>query len=103
MGSYSWLNRWLGGSKANRPEAGALDSPVNRRRPDAPPVALVLLLRQPRDLDSSALARIAADVFGVAIAAGDSDAGPCVVGAAPHYLIQLPDRLLAVHTVALPY
>ena len=30
-------------------------------------------------------------------------AGPCVVGESPHFLVQLPDRLLAVHNAVLPY
>jgi uncharacterized protein YegJ (DUF2314 family) len=103
MGSYSWLNRWLGGSKANRPEAGAARAPMNRPRREEPPVSLVLLLRQPLDLDADALARAAATAFGVEVRAGDSDAGACVVGASPHFLAQLPDQLLAVHNAALPY
>jgi uncharacterized protein YegJ (DUF2314 family) len=103
MGSYSWLNRWLGESKANRPEAGAAPSPLNRPRRDEPPVSLVLLLRQPLQLDAAGLARAAAAAFGVEVRAGDSDAAASVVGASPHFLAQLPDRLLSVHNAALPY
>ena len=36
MGSYSWLNRWLGESKANRPEEGAARAPLNRPRREEP-------------------------------------------------------------------
>lgn len=103
MGSYSWLNRWLGGFKANRPEAGALRAPFNRPRQEEPPVSLVLLLRQPRDLDAPALARAAAAAFALDVRPGEAGAGPCVVGETPHFLVQLPDRLLAVHNAALPY
>jgi uncharacterized protein YegJ (DUF2314 family) len=103
MGSYSWLNRWLGGAKANRPEAGAQRAPMNRPRQEEPPVSLVLLLRRPRPFDAALLARAAADAFGLEVRAGEADGGPCVVGETPHFLVQLPDRLLAVHNVALPY
>ncbi len=103
MGSYSWLNRWLGGSKANRPEAGAARAPLNRPRREEPPVSLVLLLRQPRALDTDALARAAAAAFGVEVRAGDGDGGSYVAGESPHFLVQLPDCLLAVHNAALPY
>jgi uncharacterized protein YegJ (DUF2314 family) len=103
MGSYSWLNRWLGGSKANRPEEGAARAPLNRPRPEEPPASLVLLLRQPRDLDATTLANAAARAFGLDVRAGEAEAGPSVVGESPHFLVQLPDHLLAVHNVALPY
>jgi uncharacterized protein YegJ (DUF2314 family) len=103
MGSYSWLNRWLGGSKANRPEAGAARAPHNRPRREDPPVSLVLLLRRPLDIDADGLARAAATAFGVEVRAGESDAAACVVGASPHFLAQLPDRLFAIHNAALPY
>jgi uncharacterized protein YegJ (DUF2314 family) len=103
MGSYSWLNRWLGGSKANRPEGGAARAPMNRPRLEDPPVSLVLLLRRPLDIDATALARAVAGAFGIEVRAGESDAAPCVVGASPHFLVQLPDRLLAIHNAALPY
>ncbi len=103
MGSYSWLNRWLGGWKANRPETGAARAPVNGPRREEPPACLVLLLRRPLDLDAAALARAASSAFGVEVRAGESAAGPCVVGASPHFLMQLPDCLLAIHNAALPY
>ncbi len=103
MGSYSWLNRWLGELKANRPGVRASRTPLNRPRQEDPPVSLVLLLRQPRDLDTAGLARAAASAFGVDVRAGESDAGSCVVGASPHFLAQLPDRLLAIHNAGLPY
>ncbi|HKI37998.1 MAG TPA: DUF2314 domain-containing protein [Gemmataceae bacterium] len=103
MGSYSWLNRWSGGWKANRPEEGAARAPLNRPRREEPPASLVLLQRQPRDLDTAVLARAAAAAFGLEVAAGESDTGACVVGESPHFLVQLPDRLLAVHNAALPY
>lgn len=102
MGSYAWLNRWLSGSKANRPEMGAAHTPLNRPRREDPPISLVLLLRQPHDLNADALARAAAGAFGVEVCAGESEAA-CVVGASPHFLAQLPDRVLAVHNAALPY
>jgi uncharacterized protein YegJ (DUF2314 family) len=103
MGSYSWLNRWPGGSKPNRPEADALRAPMNRPRREEPPVSLVLLLRQPRHLDAVALARAATLAFGLDVRAGEADAASCVVGETPHFLVQLPDRLLSVHDVGLPY
>jgi uncharacterized protein YegJ (DUF2314 family) len=103
MGSYSWLNRWSAGAKANRPEDGAARAPFNRPRREEPPISLVLLQRQPRTLDTAILARAAAAAFGLAVTAGESDAGACVVGESPHFLVQLPDRLLAVHNAALPY
>jgi uncharacterized protein YegJ (DUF2314 family) len=37
------------------------------------------------------------------VAAGESEVGACVVGESPHFLLQLPDCLLAVHDAALPY
>jgi uncharacterized protein YegJ (DUF2314 family) len=103
MGSYSWLNRWLAGSKANRPESGAQRTPMNRPRKEAPPASLVLLLQRPRQFKVGALARAAATAFGLDVRAGESDAPPYVVGETPHFLVHLPDRLLAVHDVALPY
>src|SRR5262249_50365798 len=103
MGSYSWLNRWLGGSKANRPDVGARRAPMNRPRQEEPPVSLVLLLRGPRGLDAAALARAAADAFGLDVRAGETTAAAYVAGETPHFLVQLPDRLLAVHDVARPY
>jgi uncharacterized protein YegJ (DUF2314 family) len=103
MGSYLWLNRWPGGSKANRPEAGAARSPLNRPRREEPPASLVLLLSQPRELDAATLARAAATAFGIEVRAGEAEGGPCVVGESPHFLVQLPDRLLAIHNAALPY
>jgi uncharacterized protein YegJ (DUF2314 family) len=103
MGSYSWLNRWLGGFKANRPEEGAARTPLNRSRREPPPVSLVLLLRHPLNLDETSLARAAGSAFGVDVRAGESDAPACVVGDSPHFLVQLPDRLLAIHNAALPY
>src|SRR5439155_8868923 len=102
MGSYSWLNRWLGGSKANRPDVGALRAPLNRPRKEEPPASLVLLLRRPRGLDAAALAHAAADAFGLDVRAGETDAASYVVGETPHFLVQLPDRLLAVHDVPPP-
>jgi uncharacterized protein YegJ (DUF2314 family) len=103
MGSYSWLNRWLDGSKANRPGAGAQRAPLNQSARDEPSVSLVLLLRQPRDFDAAALARAAQRALGLDVGAGDDGAGSCVVGESPHFLVQLPDRLLAVHNADLPY
>jgi uncharacterized protein YegJ (DUF2314 family) len=103
MGSYSWLNHWLGGRKANRPEDGARRAPMNRARRQEPSAALVLLLRQPRELDAAAVARAAGLAFGLDVSVGETETGPCVVGAAPHFLVQLPDCLLAVHDVVEPY
>src|SRR5690242_15983669 len=103
MGSYSWLNRWSGGGKGNRPAPGAELSPLNRPAPEEPLVSLVLLLRQPRDLDAATLARAASLAFGLDVSPCESPASACVVGEAPHFLVQLPDRLLAVHLGAEPY
>jgi uncharacterized protein YegJ (DUF2314 family) len=103
MGSYSWLNRWRPGAKINRPGNGAQRSPLNQLRREEPAVALVLLLRRPRDLDAGEIARASTSAFGLGVTAGESSTSPCVVGEAPHFLVQLPDRLLAVHNVALPY
>jgi uncharacterized protein YegJ (DUF2314 family) len=103
MGSYSWLNRWLGGPKANRPEVGAQRAPMNRPRQEEPPVSLVLLLRRPRGLDTAILARAAAEAFGLSVGTGENGDTPYVAGQTPHFLVQLPGRLLAVHNVARPY
>jgi len=103
MGSYSWLNRWPGGSKANRPEVGAQRAPMNRLHEEERPAALVLLLRQPRQLDAASLARAAAQAFGVDVPCGATESGLGVIGETPHFLVQLPDRQLVVHNVARPY
>jgi uncharacterized protein YegJ (DUF2314 family) len=103
MGSYSWLNQRLGGAKGNRPLEGAQRSPLNRLGREKPGVALVLLLRRPRELDAATVAAAAATAFGLDVTADDATAAACVVGETPHFLVQLPDRLLAVHNVGLPY
>ncbi len=103
MGSYLWQNRWPDGAKANRPASSAYRAPLNRLRPEEPALALVLLLREPRALDVADLAQAVRLAFGVELPCGQTENGIGVIGETPQFLVQLPDRLLAVQNVAGPY
>jgi len=80
--------------------------------PDAstsePLISLVLLLRRPRHLEATLLARYAESVWSTPFHAGNQPAdetgpGHWVVGQTPIFLVSAPDGLFMVHNLDRPY
>lgn len=91
------------------PEALAASDPAN----DGPMISLVLLLRRPRHLEATLVARYAEQVWNtpfVAPSARDSadespdqPLGPWVMGQSPIFMVSAPDGMFAVHNHNRPY
>lgn len=74
---------------------------ARRRRPI---ISLVLLLRQPRELDAAGLAAAASRALGTAVsAAEDPEATSFVAGEGSHFFLKLRDTTFMVLNFASPY
>jgi len=74
-----------------------------RRREDEPLVSLVLLLREPRELDAEVLGRSATKALGIELSSRDPDASDFVVGESPHFIVKAGRCVYGVLNVAEPY
>lgn len=87
VGLWSWLKGRFG-KKAEK---------------EKPLISLVLLLREPRSLDTATLARLAGDAWGTKLATDKGDATDFVVGDSPLFIIQCKGYMFLVNNFPKPY
>lgn len=91
MGFWSWLKRKMG-------------RPATRQSSGKPPIALVLLLNQPRHMDSTTLAEIATDTLGVTFCDDDQEATDnFVTGSPPSFVVKHGEHYFLINTFPRPY
>lgn len=93
MGLWAWLRRLLASPTSDRPDT----------RPDGPPIAFVLLLRQPRDLDADELAQIASAAFDEPISADPDATDRFIAGSEPSFVLKLGERFFLINVFPRPY
>lgn len=88
MGLWNWFKSLFG--KGDPPE-------------DAPIIALVLLVREPRFLDEDMLRELINTAWDADLRPDDPDATEFVVGASPSFMVQYRERHFLVNNFAAPY
>src|SRR5262249_31195037 len=98
MGLWTWLKSLFGGAEASRRPRRD-----KKKKKEKPLISLVLLLREPRYLDSAMLTSLVNRAWGTQLGTGDPEATEFVVGDSPLFVIHCAERMFLVNNFARPY